>query len=64
MILCKKSNIFGGVQVKRQTISGFLKQLRKTSGFSANEVVKELQKYDIDISAKTLYGYEIGRAHV
>lgn len=44
----------------RQTISGFLKQLRKTSGFSANEVVKELQKYDIDISAKTLYGYESG----
>ena len=44
----------------RQTISSFLKQLRKTSGFSANEVVNKLQKYDIDISAKTLYGYESG----
>lgn len=44
----------------KQTISSFLKQLRKTSGFSANEVVNKLQKYDIDISAKTLYGYESG----
>lgn len=60
MILCKKSITFGGVHVTRQTISSFLKQLRKTSGFSANEVVNKLQKYDIDISAKTLYGYESG----
>lgn len=44
----------------RQTISSFLKQLRKTSGLSANEVVSELKAYDIDISAKTLYGYESG----
>lgn len=37
-----------------------LKRLRKTSGLSANEVVSELKAYDIDISAKTLYGYESG----
>lgn len=41
-------------------ISGFLKQLRKTSGYSANEVVEKLKGYNIDISSKTLYGYESG----
>jgi len=44
----------------KQTIADFLKQLRKTSGLSANEVITKLKNYDIDISAKTLYGYESG----
>lgn len=44
----------------KQQIANFLKQLRKTSGLSANEVVESLKKYDIDISSKTLYGYESG----
>ncbi|MCI8592447.1 MAG: helix-turn-helix domain-containing protein [Lachnospiraceae bacterium] len=44
----------------KQIIANFLKQLRKTSGLSANEVVTKLQSYNIDISAKTLYGYESG----
>ncbi len=44
----------------KQTIANFLKQLRKTSGLSASDVVNELQEYNIDISAKTLYGYESG----
>lgn len=43
-----------------QTIAGFLKQLRKTSGLSANMVVNNLKSYGIEISAKTLYGYESG----
>lgn len=43
-----------------QSISSLLKQLRKTSSFSANDVVNRLKEYDIDISAKTLYGYESG----
>jgi len=41
-------------------ISNTLKQLRKTSGKSANTVVSELAKFNIRISAKTLYGYESG----
>lgn len=41
-------------------IASVLKQLRKTSGFSASEVIKCLKEYKIDISAKTLYGYESG----
>lgn len=41
-------------------ISALLKQLRKTSSYSANEVVEQLKKYNIEISAKTLYGYESG----
>lgn len=44
----------------KQTIANFLKQLRKTSGLSVNEVTDKLQEYGIDISAKTLYGYESG----
>lgn len=43
-----------------QSIANLLKQLRKTSSCSANEVVEQLKGYDIDISAKTLYGYESG----
>ncbi len=41
-------------------IASVLKQLRKTSNYSAVEVIKRLKKYEIDISAKTLYGYESG----
>lgn len=41
-------------------IANFLKQLRKTSGLSVDEVIEGLQKYNISISAKTLYGYESG----
>ena len=44
----------------KQAIANFLKQLRRTSRLSANEVTDKLQEYDIDISAKTLYGYESG----
>lgn len=44
----------------KQVIASFLKQLRKTSGLSANEVVEKLKDYNIDISSKTLYGYESG----
>ena len=46
--------------MEKQVIANFLKQLRRTSGLSANEVTDKLQEYDIDISAKTLYGYESG----
>ena len=44
----------------KQAIANFLKQLRKTSGLPVNEVTNKLQEYGIDISAKTLYGYESG----
>lgn len=46
--------------MSEKIIANFLKQLRKTSGLSANEVVTLLKEYEIDISAKTLYGYESG----
>lgn len=46
--------------MSERTIANFLKQLRKTSGHSANEVVEMLQTYSINISIKTLYGYESG----
>lgn len=41
-------------------ICNMLKQLRKTSGLSAEKVIKELSKYQIEIKQKTLYGYESG----
>lgn len=41
-------------------ISSALKQLRKTSGYSAKDVTSTLSTYGIDISEKTLYGYESG----
>lgn len=41
-------------------IASVLKQLRKTSGCSANKVIEYLKDYKIEISAKTLYGYESG----
>lgn len=46
--------------MSENNIASFLKQLRKTSGYSANSVVEQLKSYGIDISAKTLYGYESG----
>ncbi|MCD7882485.1 MAG: hypothetical protein LUI87_02085 [Lachnospiraceae bacterium] len=46
--------------MSKQNIANCLKQLRKTSAYSANEIVEMLTEYDINISAKTLYGYESG----
>lgn len=46
--------------MSEQTISNLLKQLRKTSGLAANEVAEKLKKYNVDISYRTLYGYESG----
>ncbi|MCM1039814.1 MAG: XRE family transcriptional regulator [Ruminococcus sp.] len=46
--------------MSKQLIANFLKQLRKTSGLSVDAVIEELQKYDTNISTKTLYGYENG----
>lgn len=43
-----------------KNIAMLLKQLRKTSSYSVNEVIDKLKSYNIDISAKTLYGYEGG----
>ena len=43
-----------------KNIAMLLKQLRKTSSYSVNEVIGKLKSYNIDISAKTLYGYEGG----
>ena len=46
--------------VDKKMIASFLKQLRKTSGKTAKEVVQELAAYNsnISISDKTLNGYE------
>lgn len=41
-------------------IASVLKQLRKTSQQTASDVIEKLKEYDIDISVKTLYGYESG----
>jgi len=41
-------------------IASFLKQLRKTSGKKSKDVVTELEAYNINISEKTLNGYENG----
>ncbi len=41
-------------------IASILKQLRKTSRLSAKETAKQLQEYGINISSKTIYGYESG----
>lgn len=46
--------------MSKTIIANFLKQLRKTSGLSVDEVIEELQKHGIAISTKTLYGYENG----
>lgn len=41
-------------------IASVLKQLRKTSQQTASDVIDKLKEYNIDISIKTLYGYESG----
>lgn len=46
--------------MSKSAIAKFLKQLRIISGMSVDEVVGKLQKYGINISTKTLYGYESG----
>lgn len=40
------------------TIANFLKQLRKASGKSIDDVVKALEEYGLATSPKTIYGYE------
>lgn len=46
--------------MSNQNIAIFLKQLRKTSGYSVNDVIEQLKAFHIEISTKTLYGYESG----
>ena len=46
--------------MKDKNIADMLKQYRKTSGLSVKEVIEMLEKLDIYISYKTLYGYESG----
>lgn len=46
--------------MKDKNIADMLKQYRKTSGLSVKEVIELLEKSDIHISYKTLYGYESG----
>lgn len=41
-------------------IPAALKQLRKTSSYTAKDVTQMLTTYNIKISEKTLYGYENG----
>lgn len=42
-------------------IGTILKRLREENGFTGKEVVEKLKKIGIEISDKTLYGYESGR---
>lgn len=44
--------------MEKNNIGDMLKQQRKTSGLSADQVVSCLKEYGIAIKAKTLYGYE------
>lgn len=48
--------------MSKEVIANFLKQLRKTSGLSVDDVIEKLKEYDIEISSKTLYGYEGGNS--
>lgn len=41
-------------------IANKLKELRKTSGFTINQVCEHLRKQGYDISPKTMYSYESG----
>lgn len=41
-------------------IASVLKQLRKTSQQTASDVIEKLKEHKINISVKTLYGYESG----
>lgn len=38
-----------------------LKEIRQSKGLSRKDVVEKLKKYGLDISDKTIYGYEVGR---
>lgn len=42
-------------------IGSILKKLREENGLKGNEVIEKLKDLGIEISAKTLYGYESGR---
>lgn len=44
----------------KQKIATTLKQLRNLNNYTPETVVSNLQEYGIDISTKTLYGYESG----
>lgn len=44
----------------KDRISKVLRQARKKNNFSVEDVVNKLKKYNIKISAKTIYGYETG----
>lgn len=46
--------------MNNQNIANFLKQLRKTAKLSAIDVAEKLRQSNIEISSKTLYGYESG----
>lgn len=42
-------------------IGEILKRLREENGLKGNEVIEKLKEFGIEISVKTLYGYESGR---
>ncbi len=42
-------------------IGSILKKLREENGLKGNEVIEKLKDLGIEISSKTLYGYESGR---
>ena len=44
----------------QQEMGRLLRRLRRMSGYSVKEVSEKLKLYDIDIAAKTIYGYERG----
>lgn len=46
--------------MNNQNIANFLKQLRKTANLSVIDVAGKLRQCNIEISSKTLYGYESG----
>lgn len=49
--------------VNENPVANLLKQGRKSAGLKADEVVQILaEKYGVSLSAKTLYGYEVGRS--
>ena len=49
--------------MKEKPVANLLRNARKNSGLKVDEVIRTLKdKYDITISSKTLYGYEVGRS--
>ena len=44
----------------KKQIGSTLKNLRNTAGLSTIEVIERLKAFDVDLSEKTLYGYENG----